>query len=55
LSLFSVSNLFHKKIREQEFEIAPFSFGDETYKLVTIREGLFLTPWLFQGIKPTGT
>jgi hypothetical protein len=30
-----------KKNREQKFENAPFSFGDEIYRDVTIREGAF--------------
>jgi hypothetical protein len=30
-----------KKIREQKFSNAQFSFGDETYGDVTIREGAF--------------
>jgi hypothetical protein len=39
----------NKKKRQQKFLKAPFSFGDETYEDITIREGPFLISWLFQG------
>jgi hypothetical protein len=46
---------FFKKIREQKFENAPFSFGDETYRDIKKEGTGILNTTALSGMKHTGT